>query len=167
MKNFILICLSFLISNSTIATCQNETDIFYELILNEIPEKLFVNNKVTFKSYAKWRTQLDDMCGSRSKFLNDTECEILKMKFIDQKKDLMISDDMRDKMRNIAERLYVNNGKENTVSYLLSNPIFINNEKVVIMNAIFFEKGGGQSAYIFKKENGEWILNKHQPLVDY
>lgn len=167
MKNLILICLLFGISNSTIITCQDDTDIFYELVLNEIPEKLFINNKVTFQSYAKWRTQLDDICGSGSKFLNDNECEILKRKFIDQEKDLMISDDMKNKMNSIAEKLYVNNSKEKKVSYLLSNPVFINDEKVVIMNAIFFEKGGGQSAYIFIKENGEWIINKHQALVDY
>lgn len=172
MKKLVILISIFIINNSFVNKPysfneNNSNDIFYELILNEIPEKLFVNNKVTFKSYAKWKTQLDDICGSRSKFLNDNECKILKEKFIDQEKDLMISDEMKNKMNSITEKLYVNNGKENKVSYLLSNPVFINNEKVVIMNAIFFGKGGGQSAYIFIKENGEWILNKHQALVDY
>ena len=83
MRNFVILISIFIINNSFFNKSysfneNNSNDIFYELILNEIPEKLFINNKIIFKSYAKWRTQLDDICGSWSKFLNDDECEILK-----------------------------------------------------------------------------------------
>jgi len=171
MKNLVILISILIINNGFVNKPNpfdeyNSNDIFYELILNEIPEKLFINNKVIFKSYAKWRTQLDDICGSRSKFLNDNECQILIKKFSEQDKELNISDSLKNKMNDIAERLY-NNSEESKVSYLLSNPIFIRDDKVVIIKAVFFKKGGGQSAYVFKKENNKWFIDERQGLVDY
>lgn len=181
MKNFILICLLFGISKGTIIACQNNDDIFYEIILHDMTPELINERYITFSFDYKFPLPewfQEGFCAQikeNNNFINKEECEIIKDEFENYDHTPEISNSLQEKLTEITEKSNKDNSAKNWNVFLFSKPIFLNNDKVFVFvsnrykdfSSSKFIRGGKESVFIFKKENKNWVLEKTQGLVDY
>jgi len=146
-------------------------DVFYNLILDKITPKILSEKHITFKI---------DLTHSFSEVINKNFCEKIKHEKVISKKEcniiikelekndsLAINKSLKDKLQVVTNNSNPSISKRDRFHYTLSKPIYINDNKVAILNKYFLEKGGGERIFFFKKVNNKWALNQEQGLAEY
>ncbi len=178
MKNLILLFTLFTIGLSLGSGCdvkskQKEVveDVFYYLILDEITPKMLAEKHISFNidlTHSFSEVINKDFCEKikHEKVISKTECNII-IKELEKNGSLVIDKSLKEKFETVTNNSNPSISKKDRFHYTFSKPIYLNDNKVAILNKYFLEKGGGERIFFFKKVNDEWILDHEQGLAVY
>ena len=100
------------------------------------------------------------------KVISKTECNII-IKELEKNHSLTINKSLKDKLQAVTNNSNPSTSKRDRFHYTFSKPIYLNDNKVAVLNKYFLEKGGGERIFFFKKVNDKWILDQEQGLAEY
>lgn len=146
-------------------------DVFYALILDQITPKMLSEKHITFKidlTHSFSEVINKDFCDKikHEKVISKTECNII-IKELERNDSLVIDKSLREKFETITNNSNPSISKKDRFHYTFSKPIYLNENKVAVLNKYFLEKGGGERIFFFKKVYDKWILDHEQGLAEY
>ncbi len=160
-------------SDSVVKSKQKEVieDVFYTLILDKITPKMFSEKHITFKidlTHSFSEVINKDFCKKikHEKVISKTECNSI-IKELEKNDSLTINKSLKDKLQAVTNNSNPSISKKDRFHYTFSKPIYLNENKVAILNKYFLEKGGGERIFFFKKVYDKWILDHEQGLAEY
>src|SRR5690606_640004 len=130
-------------------------DVFYYLILDEITPKMLAEKHISFNmdlTHSFSEVINKDLCEKikHEKVISKTECNII-IKELEKNGSLVIDKSLKEKFKRVPNNSNPSISKKERFHYTYSKPIYLNDNKVAILNKYFLEKGGGERIFSLKK----------------